>query len=90
MEMNLAIELPEEIARQLKDKWGDLPRRAREAVAIEACRSGALSEAQVQSLLGLTSRWQTDAFLKQAGVYLDYSEADLQRDLQTSKQLRGK
>jgi hypothetical protein len=87
--MHVAIELPEDIGRQLEQKWGDLPRRAREAVVIEAHRSGVLSQAQVQSLLGLASRWETDALLKQAGVYLDYTEADLQRDLSNSRKLRN-
>ena len=88
--MNVAIELPEDIARQLANKWGDLPARAREAVAIEGYRSGALSQAQVQRLLGLASRWEADALLKRAGVYQDYTEADLERDLEVSRTLRGK
>jgi len=29
---------------------------------------------------------ETDAFLKQAGAYLDYTESDLERDLETSRQ----
>jgi hypothetical protein len=38
-------------------------------------------------MLGLASRWETDAFLKQAGAYLDYSEADLEHDLEVSRHL---
>jgi hypothetical protein len=41
----------------------------------------------VQRILNLTSRWETDAFLKQAGAYIDYTEADLQRDLEVSRQI---
>ncbi|HEY9231326.1 MAG TPA: UPF0175 family protein [Blastocatellia bacterium] len=84
--MNLAIELPEDIAERLAARWGDLSRAAREAIAIEGYRSGALSQAEVQRLLGLASRWETDALLKRAGVYLDYSEEDLARDLEVSRQ----
>jgi predicted HTH domain antitoxin len=83
--MTIGIEIPEEIGRQLARSWGDLPTRAREAVAIEGYRSGALSQAQLQLLLGLASRWETDDLLKRAGVYLDYTEADLERDLETSR-----
>lgn len=37
-------------------------------------------------MLGFTSRWQTEAFLRQAGAYLDYTEEDLLQDLES---LRG-
>ena len=42
------------------------------------CATGA----EVQRLLGLESRWDLEAFLKQAGVVLDYDQADLARDLE--------
>jgi hypothetical protein len=33
--MNVAIELPEDIARLLQASWKDMPRRALEAIALE-------------------------------------------------------
>jgi len=87
--MNIAVELPEDIAERLEAKWGDLSRAAREAIAIEGYRSGALSQDQVQRLLGLASRWEADALLKRAGVYLDYSEEDLVREVESSQDLSG-
>jgi len=39
-------------------------------------------------MLGLQTRMEVDAFLKQHGVYLDYTDADLDRDLETLHQLR--
>jgi predicted HTH domain antitoxin len=83
--MNLAIDLPEDLAVELQARWGDLPGRARQAVVIEAYRSGALSQAQAQELLGVASRWEMDQLLKEHGVYLDYTEADLRRDLEVSQ-----
>jgi predicted HTH domain antitoxin len=88
--MHLAIELPEDIAERLTARWGDLSQAAREAIAIEGYRCGALSQAEAQRLLGLASRWETDALLKRAGVYLDYGEDDLARDLETSRQVNRK
>jgi predicted HTH domain antitoxin len=85
--MTIGIDLPEENARQLQDRWGNLESRAREAVVIEAYRAGALSEAQVQQLLRLGSRFEMDAVLKKAGVPLDYSETDLARDIETSRRV---
>jgi predicted HTH domain antitoxin len=77
--MNVAIELPEDIARQLSSSWGDTPRRALEAVALEGYRSGALSRSQVGLLIGLNF-WETEAFLKEKQAYLPYAESDLAHD----------
>lgn len=81
--MSVTIELPEEIERQLETEWGNLPRRALEAVALEAYRSGALTLAQLRRILGFETRMEADAFLKQHGVYLEYSVEDLDRDRET-------
>jgi len=88
--MKIAVELPEDIAKRLEGKWGDLSQAAREAIAIEGYRSGVLSQSQVQRLLGLASRWEVDAILKRAGVYLEYTEEDLDRELEASRELTGK
>jgi predicted HTH domain antitoxin len=77
--MNVAVELPDDIARQLETAWHDVPRRALEAIAVEGYRSGALSHGQVQRLLNL-SWWETEAFLKERQAYLHYDEADLEQD----------
>jgi Uncharacterised protein family (UPF0175) len=77
---HVAIELPEEIASRLGEA-GDLARVVLEALAAQGYRSGKLTHAEVQRMMGLTSRWETDSFLKQAEAYLDYTEADLEHDL---------
>jgi len=46
-----------------------------------------LTHAEVQRLLGFDSRWKTDAFLKESGAYLDYTEADLENDLASSRRI---
>ena len=38
--MQVAIELPEDIAEDLRAKWKDLPRHALEATALEGDRLG--------------------------------------------------
>ena len=77
--MNVAVELPDDIAQQLETAWHDMPRRVLEAVAVEGYRSGALTHGQVQRLLQL-SWWETEAFLKERQVYLPYNEEDLEHD----------
>jgi predicted HTH domain antitoxin len=81
--MSVTIELPEEIERQLETEWGNLPRRALEAVALEGYRSGALTLAQLRRILGFETRMEADAFLKQHDVQLEYSVEDLVRDRET-------
>ncbi len=85
--MDVAIEVPPEIARSLAGPHDDLSRVALEALAAQGYRSGKLTHAEVQRMLGFNSRCQTDAFLKQAGAYVDYAEADLERDLAVSREI---
>jgi predicted HTH domain antitoxin len=80
--MQVTVELSDQIARQ----WGDTPqavgRHVLEDAAIERYRAGRLSHRQVGDLLGL-DYWQTESFLKQRGVPLNYSPADLDADRAT-------
>ena len=85
---HIAIELPEDIASRLGEP-DDLSRVALEALAAQGYRGGKLTPAEVQKMLGFTSRWETDSFLKQAGAYLEYTEADLEHDLAVSRHHTG-
>jgi hypothetical protein len=85
--MNVAVELPEDIARQLQATWRDLSRGAMEAIALEGYRSEALTRDQVGRLLGL-SFWEVEAFLKDRRVYLAYTDQELHRDEETIDRLR--
>ena len=85
--MSVSIELPEDISRALEAGWGDVPRRTLEALAAEGYRSRVLSERQVRRMLGFESRIEVHQFLKNAGVFLDYSESDLEHDLETHRHL---
>ena len=88
-EMEIEIELPEDVARRLEAEWGadNLPRKALEALAVEAYRAGVISAAQVGEALGLRSRWETEAFLKRAGANMDYSESDLEDEVSAIRQV---
>ena len=84
--MPITIELPEEIKRQLETAWGDLSRRALEALAVEGYRSGDLSAGQVAEMLGL-SAWETEKFLKEREAYLHFSDEDLRQDVETQERV---
>jgi predicted HTH domain antitoxin len=79
--MNVAIEIPDEVARQLETRSGELSQAVLEAVAIDAYRSGTITPAQVQQVLRLASRWETEALLRRTEAYHDYTMDDLERDI---------
>ena len=85
--MHLTIDLPEDIGDALRGRWGDVSRHALETLAVEAYRTGGLSENQVKRLLGFESRFQVHALLKQHEVPLRYTEVDLQNDLTAHREL---
>jgi predicted HTH domain antitoxin len=87
--MQVTVEIPEDIARLLNSKWANLPRGVLESLALEAYRSGTLTTAQLRRLLGFETPMEVDAFLKQAGIYLDYGLQDLRDDLETVRAVRG-
>ena len=77
--MQVTVELPDQVARQ----WGETPdsvgRHVLEDAAIEGYRAGRLSQRQLGAMLGL-DYWQTEGFLQERGVPLNYSAADLEAD----------
>lgn len=85
--MDVAIQLPEDLARQLEAKWGDVSQRALESLTLEAYREGVITEAEVGRMLNLSSRLEVEAFLKHAHAYQDYTEADLERDIANIRQV---
>lgn len=88
--MEISITVPDDIGLQLRDQWQDLPKHTLEALVADAYRHGVLSAGQVRRLLGLPTRLDVDAFLKQAGAYLHYTETDLERDSRTLEELLGR
>ena len=85
--MRVTIQLPDDISAALQQQWDDVPRRSLEAIAVEAYRTGALTGSQVRRLLGLESRFQVHALLKEHHVPLQYTAADLEDDLQAQREL---
>jgi predicted HTH domain antitoxin len=85
--MQVNIDLPEDISKSLRGYWGNVSRHALEAIAVEGYRTGALTEPQVRRLLGLETRFEVHALLKEYKVPLRYTEADLQEDLEAHREL---
>jgi hypothetical protein len=85
--MHFTIDLPTDISEALQGRWGDVSRHALETLAVEAYRTGVLSEDQVRRLLGFESRFQVHALLKQYQVSLRYTDLDLEHDLSAHYEL---
>lgn len=64
-----------------------MPRGSLEAIAVEAYRTGVLTESQVRRMLAFESRFQVHALLKEHQVPLQYTAADLEDDLQAHREL---
>ncbi|MFM6061423.1 MAG: UPF0175 family protein [Microcystis panniformis] len=88
--MQITVDIPDEIAQRLGQTGDNLAHKLLEMVIADAYRAGILSTAEVGRILQLPSRLETHAFLKRMGVYLNYDEIELERDLQTLKELRAK
>ncbi len=80
--MQVTMKLPDSIARQWGNTADEVGHHVMEDAAIERYRAGRISQRQVGEMLGL-DYWQTEAFLKERGVALNYSAADLEADSTT-------
>jgi hypothetical protein len=74
--MKVTIQIPDELARDLAARGGDLSRRALEAFAVEEYRNGHLTRPAVRRLLGFATRDQLDGCLKAHAVFEDLPTLD--------------
>jgi predicted HTH domain antitoxin len=82
--MTITVELPDDLATH-----PEAAREALETFAIEGYRSGALTPYQTRTLLGISTRYEFEEFLKDRGVLEHaYDVADLEQDIATMRQLR--
>jgi len=79
--VHIAIDIPDDMGNILAAQAGGVSRAVLAAVAIEAYRSGTITTLQVQQMLGLRSRWETETFLQRAGAFHDYTINDLEKDI---------
>jgi len=89
MVMQITIEIPDDLTATLSASGQGPARAALEAIAVEAYRQQRLSAYQLRTLLGISSRYELDGFLKERQVY-DYTLEDFEKDLATIRELRAK
>ena len=78
--MDLTIHIPDELASRLAAEHGDLSRRVLEMLALEEFKSGHIDKPELRRLLGFETRGGLDGFLKEHGVYEEYTLEDLEQE----------
>ena len=84
--MNVVLPIPDDLAEQLGSA-DDLARRALEALALAEYGAGRLTEAQLRRMLGFETRYELDGFLKERGIFHQYTREDLRREQETLDRL---
>ncbi|MEO8883229.1 MAG: UPF0175 family protein [Devosia sp.] len=84
--MNVLLPIPDELAERLGTA-GDVARRALEAFALAEYQAGRLTEGELRRMLGFATRYELDGFLKERGVFHDYTLDDLRREQETLDRL---
>lgn len=80
--MEVAIHLPDDIARRVQAQWEDIPPHVLESFVLEGFRTRVLSTEDVRRLLGFETKIEVHAFLKAHDVPF-YTLADLEHDRAT-------
>ncbi|MGK7954958.1 MAG: UPF0175 family protein [Crocosphaera sp.] len=86
--MQIIIELPDDIQTRMEKKWGSLSQKMITNLALEAYQNKLITTAELGEILKLSSRLEIHQFLKEAGIYLNYDEEELEKDLRTLQELR--
>ena len=82
--MQVQLEIPEDLARQLAADPSGVKHAALEAIALEGVRSGKFTVSQARRLLGIGSRYEMDGFLNAHGVCLDLTLDDVRQVSETA------
>ena len=85
----VTLDLPDVLSKFLAGSGHNLERAALEAIALEAYREDQLSTGQLRRVLGVHTRAQVHAFLKEHGVYLHYGLAELEHDRQAGDAIQA-
>ncbi len=85
--MQVVFDIPDMLAQQFAAAGKEPACAALESLAVEAYRTGLLSEAEVRRMLGLETRMEVHALLAAHDVPLRYTEEHLRQDIESSDEL---
>jgi len=83
--MQITIDLPDDLVKHFHHAL--LAHEILVALVVQAYQTEKITRAEIGRILGLSSRWDVDAFLKQHNADLHYDDADLEHDRETLRQL---
>ncbi len=86
--MQITLDLPEELIKHFNHDL--LAREILEVLVVRTYQAEKITSAEVGRILGLSSRWAVDIFLKQHNADLHYDESDLEQDRATFQKLLAK
>ena len=81
--MTVTLTIPDEVSADLASKFSNPGQAALEALAARAYECGALSLAQIRTMLNLGSRWEAEEVLARHGVWPGTTSDDLSADITT-------
>ena len=87
--MHVDLDIPDDLSQRIATDPGELSRAVLESLALESIRNGRLTVSQARRLLGISSRYEMDGFLKAHGVFLDLTLDDVRRDSEVARNLAG-
>ena len=85
--MEIVLEIPDDIVSGLRKAGHDPSREALEAFALQAYKERLLTTPQLRRMLGFSTRYELDGFLKRHEVWLDYTVEDLLHDREAHRRL---
>ena len=85
--MNVTVQIPDDLVKQLTAAGGDLSRRSLEALAAEEYRRDRLTKPELQRLLGIETGFQLDEFLKAHDLWIEYTMEDAERERKSLERL---
>ena len=85
--MDLTLHIPDDLAQRLGVDPPELSRRALEGFALEEYKNSHITKAELRRLLGFSTRYELDGFLKAHQVWEDVTIEDLRRDVRDLESL---
>jgi hypothetical protein len=85
--MKIIIDIPDDLAQRITAAGDDLPRFVLELFGINEYKKGHLTTEELRRLLGFRTRMQLDGFLKQHGVFIEYTMADFEQEREELRRL---
>jgi hypothetical protein len=84
--MDVAFSVPDRLAERLQERWGDVSERALQAIVADGYREEVLTLGEVREILGHSTRLETEQFLKDRGILLEMTEAELEKDARAARE----